>query len=313
MTDNMRKRTISYLRAQWAYGVTPSGTLEEILRRALDALPTEDDATRPFLAGKATIKDRKETPRGLYLHLVAWADRQRAAAIPHSDKPLLLVPAGEDWDFLTRNGMVMIHHNECLLVPGFNMRTSSMKNYLIDLVDHAHARGGSLQEEDCHFGLLAIEDPRKVQQIYDEGGVKDVDLDIGRYALSTHTATLERAGRVRTLVGAITRFIDASTQPGDELAAEEHLNVRLSVTAGRGGSYRLKYQKLAAITRQVRDDGDDGIMIFQTVQGTRVKYGELVLRKSVAITKIGNTVDHEHAWRELYRYLRELKVNGYLD
>ena len=313
MTDKMRKRTISYLRAEWAYGVTPTGTLEEILRRSLDALPTVDDATLPFLAGKATIKDRKETPQGLYLHLVAWADGQRAAAIPHSDKPLLLVPAGEDWDFLTRNGMVMIRHNECLLVPGFNMRASSMKNYLIDLVDHAYARRGSLQEEDSHFGLLAIEDSRKLQQIYDEGGVKDVDLDIGRYAHTTHTATLGRAGRLRTLADAITRFIDASTQPGDQLAEQEHLNVRLSVTAGRGGSYRLKYRNLASITRQVRNDGDDGIMIFQTVQGTSVRYGELVLRKSVEITRIGNTVDHEHAWREMYRYFRELKLNGYLD
>ena len=78
----------------------------------------------------------------------------------------------------------------------------------------------------------------------------------------------------------------------DGLAEEEHLNVRLSVTAGRGGSSRLKYRKLASITRQVRDDGGDGIMIFETVQGTRVRYGELVLRKPVEITKIGNTVDH---------------------
>ena len=312
MTKDMRKRTIAYLRAEWSYGVTPSGTLEEILRRSLEALPTTDDATRPFLAGKATIKDRQDTPQGLYLHLVAWADRQAAAAVPHSDKPLLLVPAGEDWDYLTRNGMVMIRHNECLLVPGFNMRASSMKNYLIDLVDHAHARRVSLQEGDSHFELLAIENSQKVQQIYDEGGVRDVDLDIGRYAHSD-TATLERTGRLRKITDAITRFIDASTQPNDGLAEEEHLNVRLSVTAGRGGSSRLKYRKLASITRQVRDDGGDGIMIFETVQGTRVRYGELVLRKPVEITKIGNTVDHRHAWREMHRYFRELKISGFLD
>ena len=55
----------------------------------------------------------------------------------------------------------MIRHNECLLVPGFNMLASSMKNYLIDLVDHAHARRVSLQEGDSHFELLAIENPQK--------------------------------------------------------------------------------------------------------------------------------------------------------
>jgi len=242
--NNMRERTISYLRAAWAYGVTPSGTLEEIVRRSLTALPTRDDVTRPFLAGKATIKDRRTgTQGGVYLHLVAWSDRQGTSAGPHSiEKPLLLVAAGEDWDYLTRNGMVLIRDNHCLLVPGFNIRISSMKNYLIDIVDHARSRSADVQEEDSYFALLPIENPRKVREIYDEGGVRRIDLDVGRYAHS-EMPSLERVGTLAKLQDTLAGWIDASLRPSG-LADEGDLNLKLLVTPGRrGGNTSLKYEK----------------------------------------------------------------------
>ena len=309
MTGDTRKRTISYYRVDWPS--SKDHTLQEILESSLHVLPTENATTRLFLDGKARIKDRKATDHGLFLHLVAWTDRQGASTVPHSGEPLSSVEAGEDWDYLTRNGMMMIYKDHCLMTSGLNILPASMKKYLVDIVDYARfEKGSGTREDDSKFQLLPVESRRMVEKIYNNGGVKMIEFDIDQYALTA--SGLESDNKLHRMIEATTDMFRGNSLP-ESPKEEGDLNLKLVAKIGKGRRSKLNYQRFTSVAREVRDAGFDDYMIFETKDGMRVRYGDIILRESFEIEMIGNTIDHEDAWSKMYDYFLRLREDEFLS
>ncbi len=89
------------------------------------------------------------------------------------------------------------------------------------------------------------------------------------------------------------------------------MNAKLIISINRRKA-GLKPEELIPIARQVVSESEDDIE-FETVDGTRVKAGQLILKKTVNVHAFAKTVRYQHAWEEMEVYFRELNNNGALE
>lgn len=166
--------------------------------------------------------------------------------------------------------------------------------------------------KDCMFSLLPIADPKAVQKVYDEGGVKEVDLNLGRY-LSTSRADdreqetlLERIGRgtLLDLVG------EGETRRRIEEAENVNAKLVISLNSRRSG---LKSEEFTEIAKSIADDSEEDDVEIVTARGERIKKGRLALKKTVQVDSDAKTVNYNHAWEKMAEYFKELNQAGYLD
>ena len=307
--NHNRQRTISYLRAFWLSNPPPAHTLQDVVTASVQKLSQPDSTILSFMNGSATIHDWRTRSEALFLYLVAWVDGQDAAVTSPGGQLLEFQPARPGREYVTRAGMFMIKGNHCLLIPDINLRVPSMRRYLNALIEHADVQA-NFTHDIYEFDLLPVENAAKVQEIIRDGGVKKVDLNIGKFRGSSGIL-----GHADSIMGSISNNVRRMLQAGsglNEVASLADLGVKLTISVGRRRD-ELKHEMLTRVVRSVADEGDDDCMIFETKARMRVRHGDLVLREPVELEVSGNTVVYTHAWNQMYRYFRELHRTGLLE
>ncbi len=111
---------------------------------------------------------------------------------------------GEDYDFLDGDGMMLISKNHCLLMPS-GLHPKSMEQYVRNLIGHAKSKGVQISESESNFNLIPKGNKSIIQEIIDDGGIKKVDLNVGRY-LETAKEDADKS-KPRTIIQKIGRSI----------------------------------------------------------------------------------------------------------
>ena len=311
MTD--KQRTISYLRAVWPPGVNANETIREAIAEVLGALPNAQDTRRPIGDRLAEVRHRQVRNNRVCMHIASWRDREEASTVPHPDPTpaadLQSLQPGPDYDFLSGDGMVLLEDNHCLLMPS-GLHPKSMQRYLIELLDYGRAQGVQVPEEVGGVRFLPIADPETIDQVYREGGIKKIDMNVGRYLETArdyeeqHETIVRRLGR-----SVVELFTDDETRRRIEEADNVNAKLTISLDSRRPG---LTADELAEFAQTAADESEDDVDIV-TARGQRIKRGELVLKKSVLVAEFGQTVHHNAAWDEMRGYFSELQADGFLE
>lgn len=297
-------RTITYLKAVWP---TSNRTLQDVLDIAWRAIPSFGNSVVALGQGEAKVKNWTTRQGLLFIHIAAWTEGQKAAVVSHADEALSVVGAGENRDFATRSGMILVHGNNCLFVSGFNMTPGSMKRYLYNLIVKAIGMSDSaLSDSDTLFNILPVEDRSKSQELFRSGNVKHLELDVA----SQNTRAYEGVNSLRSkFASALGMFHkDMNEEQLEQLAS---MNRKLIISPGRG-KHKLTYEVMTDIARRVIDEGDEDYLSFVTADGSKVSPAGLVLRKRVSVLAEGNSVNYRKAWNALYSYYKELSDGGLL-
>ena len=313
MTDH-KQRTISYLRAAWPQGIRVPMTLESCLRSCLRRFPNVDDSRLSLADRLAEIRHRQERPRYLFLHIASWTDGEEASTVPHfRNTPTADLSAqapGDDWDFLDGDGMVLVSSNHCFLMPS-GLHPKSIERYLRLLIERTRETGEHIPDEMDRFDLLPIADAQSVQEVSSRG-IKKIHMNIGQHMETARQNNYIKSENIVRRIGRELLSILVHTDE-DRRRIEEadnvHAKLTISIDTRRTG---LKPEDLTPIARQVTSENEEDIEL-ETVDGTRVKAGQLILKKTVNIKAFAKTVHYQHAWEEMEVYFRELSNNGALE
>ena len=297
-------RTITYLKAVWP---TPNRTLQDILDIAWRAISSLGNSVVALGQGEARVKNWTTKQGLLFIHIAAWTEGQKAAVVSHADETLSVVGAGENRDFATRSGMMMVHGNNCLFISGFNMTPGSMKRYLYNLIAKAIETGGSaLSDSDTLFNILPVEDRSKSQELFRSGNVKHLELDVATQDTRTYEGVNSFRSRFTSALGMFHKEMDE-----EQLEQIAGMNSKLIISPGRG-KHKLTYEVMTDIARRVIDEGDGDHLSFVTADGSKVSSAGLVLRRRVSVLAEGNNINYKKAWNALYSYYKELSDGGLL-
>lgn len=309
-----KQRTISYLRSVWTQGGDANTTFYEVIERALRTLPNAPDTRLAIGDKNAEVRHRLVRNNRACLHVAGWREGEAASTVPHpAPTPaahLQSLAPDQNYDFLKGDGMVLVSDNHCLLMSS-GLHPKSMQRYLLELLGHARERGARIPEEVRSIRFLPIADPQAIDRVYEGGGIKKVDMNVGRYLETSldyeeqHETIVRRIGR--TVLESL--FTDDATRRRVEDADNVNAKLTISLDSRRPG---LTGDELAELAQTVVDENEDDVDIV-TAQGQRIRRGELVLTKRVLVAGFGQTVHHNDAWDEMKDYLSELEASGYLN
>lgn len=308
-----KQRTITYSRANWG-PISQSGqTLEEVLRQSLAVLPNTEDTRLDLRSGKAELRHRRTEVSPLCLHIAAWTEREEVSIVPHpSPAPfadLDSLPPGEDWDYLDGDGMALVSANHCFTMSS-GIHPKSIERYMAELLRLGRHSGAEIPS-NSFFRLLPIADPRAVRRVYAEGGVKKIDMHVGRYLETSyvedreHETVLKRVGRDIALA----LFSDDDQRRRIEEAENVHAKLVISLDSRRKG---FDPQEFTDFAEDLADDNEEDVVI-ETRTGQRIRRGELILKTQVDVDAHGKTVSYSHAWEEMTEYFENLQQSGYLQ
>ena len=205
--------------------------------------------------------------------------------------------------------MMLMEGNHCLLMPS-GLHPKSMQRYLIELLEHALAQDVQIPEEVGGIRFLPIADPDTIDQVYREGGIKRIDMNVGRYLETSRDYEEQHETIVKKLGRSVAElFTDDETRRRIEEADNVNAKLTISLDSRRPG---LTADELAEFAQTAADESEDDVDIV-TARGQRIKRGELVLRKSVLVAEFGQTVHHNDAWDEMKDYYTELQADGFLE
>ena len=310
-----KQRTISYLRAVWPQGIAVPMTLESCLRNCLQRFPNADDSRLSLADGLAEIRHREDRTRHLFLHIASWIDGEEASTVPHppaTPKADLSAQApGVDWDFLNGDGTVLVSSDHCFLMPS-GLHPKSIERYLHLLIIKTRESGVHIPDEMDRFDLLPIANDHAVQEVFSGKGIKKIHLNIGQYMETTEQHTHVESDNIVQRLGreVLSNLVHADEDRRRiEEAENVHAKLIISLDTRKAG---LKPEDLTPIARQIASENEDDIE-FETVDGTRVRAGQLILKKTVNVRAFAKTVHYQQAWEEMEVYFRELKNNGVLE
>lgn len=283
-------------------------TLQSALAACLNALPDAVQTRLPLRTGHAEVRHRHDRPQDVRLHIAAWTDNEAMSTVP--DVPIGAVadlssePAGQDWDYLDGDGMVLVSANHYLsMSSGLHQKT--IEQYVRSLLgDHG-------QQGETLFALYPVADQEVVRRVRRQGGVKKIDLNIGQYM---ETARHETDHERKTIVEKLGRdvILDLIAEDDDraDILAADNVSARLIISLDRRRP-GITPEDLTGLTEQIAAESEEDIEI-ETASGHRVKRGELILKKAVDVDAFARTVHHQHAWELMEEYLRELRQSGML-
>ena len=311
-----KSRTITYLRAVWQTQGTVSTTLQQILERCLTSLPNVENTQIPLRDGLAEIRHRNLTNDQCYLHIAAWTAQEEVSTVPHEqnvvNSDLSSQAPGNDYDFLDGDGMMLISKNHCLLMPS-GLHPKSIEQYVRNLIGHAKNIGVPISEAEGNFKLLQIEDKLIIKEIIDAGGIKKVDLNVGRYMETVKDDADKFKPRkiIEELGSSILECITLKDATRRQIEEAENIHAKLIITfdSRRSG---LKHEEFDSIAQDVASENLDDVELV-TKSGKRIKNSELTLKKSVRIEAFGKTVHHNIAREEMEIFFEELKNSGTLE
>ena len=310
-----KQRTITYSRANWgpSHGSHRSGqTLEEALRQCLTVLRNAEDTRLDLRSGKAELRHRRTKGSPLCLHIAAWTEHEAVSIVPHpSPAPsadLDSRPPGKDWDYLDGDGMVLASANHCLTMSS-GIHPKSIERYMAELLRMGRHSGAEIPS-NSFFRLLPIVNPSAIRRVYAEGGVKRIDMHMGRYLETAYVDDQEhekfpkRVGReiVLALIG------KHDTRRRIEEAENVNAKLMISLDSRRRG---LASEEFTDIAESLADENEDDVEII-TRTGHRIRRGALMLRTTVDVDADGKTVHYGHAWERMTEYFENLHLGGYL-
>ena len=310
-----KSRTISYLRAVWSEQVEVKITLQQTLEHCLTNLPRMEDTQIDLREGRAEIRHRRLNDNLCKLHIAAWTDREEVSTVPHetnvANYDLSSQAPGKNYDFLDGDGMMLIFKNHCFLMSS-GLHPKSMEQYVRNLFRHSRSSDKQVSEEADSFNLIQFENPAVIKEIIDQGGIKKVNLNVGRYM---ETARESSDFHPRTIIERLGANILDSLALKDETrrqieeAENVHAQLVISIDGRRSG---LEHETFDSIVQKVAEESLDDVVI-ETKAGKRIKNSELVLKKIVNIEAFGKTVHHNSAWEEMEKFFNELRVSGMLE
>ena len=302
----MPTRTITYSRATWA--PPASHTLQSALAGCVAALPDAAQTRLPLRTGHAEVRHRDTRPQDIRLHIAAWTDDEAMSTVPDvptgSAADLGSLPAGQDWDYLDGDGMVLVSDDHYLsLASGLSQR--SIEHYIRALL------GTQGRQDIASFQLFPVADPAVVHRVQQEG-VKKFNLNVAQYKETTHdsdgpTTIVENIG---SNLSAILSLVDRDERRADILAAA-NVSAKLVISLDRRRPGATP-EDLASVATPIASESEDSIEM-ETTSGHRIKHGQLILKKVVDVDAFAKTVHHQHSWELMEEYLRELRLSGMLD
>ena len=319
-----RKRVISYVRVVWpgANGA-PSQSLGEALHHCLAELPTAKNTVLDAKAGRAAIRHRhprlsRASNSGLLLlHICTWVPKQRASTVPHGgDGPsadLAFHEPSDKWDYLIGDGMVLVSENDCLVMQSQRLRQTTMQHYLSDLLEHGRRRGASIDPAMKDFSWLTISDSLLAQEIKRAGGITKLHLPFGHYhETATHIANdnvhVPIAARLRQLV------VDAlglSDETRERILAADNLNAHLVMSVD-GRRLGLFPEDLTDAAEPILRDHYAEVTL-ELANGSRIKQGNLVLRKKANVEHEDDRANYGDAWEAMREFFQELIRTGAIN
>ena len=312
-----RECTITYYRVNWHQGEGVR-SLENVLTACLSKLPNADDTCIQLGDGKAKICHRQVSNGKLKLHIAKWTERENASTVPIRSRGvnsnLGKQPPGNDWDYLDGDGVVLVSEDH-YLVTGIALRPSSVINYIRRLFKHAAENNG--HATIVGFDLVSVADPDIVARVQKEG-VKRLELDIGQYMekLNSQVEQMESKTILQNLSNnALMSLMSLITKPGDRELIEkaENLSAKIIISIDGRKPGRFKVGDLAKVASAVSQEDDESSMTLVTGKNTRIKQGQLVLKKKVNITAENKSVNYNELWGEMEQYLDELSSSGNLE
>ena len=308
-----KQRTITYSRANWGPSHRSGQTLEEALRECLAILPNTEDTRLILRSGKAELRHRRISVDRLYLHVAAWTDREAASIVPHpSPAPsadLSSRPPGKDWDYLDGDGMALVSANHCLTMSS-GIHPASIERYLAELLQLGRQSGAEIPSNNL-FRLLPIVNPRAVRQVYREGGVKRIDMNMGRYLETAYVEERQYETFHKRVGREIVLALIGKHDKRHLIEEAENVNAKLmiSLDSRRKG---LASEEFTDIAESLAHENEDDVEIV-TRAGHRIKRGALVLKTAVDVDAHGKTVHYGHAWERMTEYFEDLQRGGYLQ
>ena len=301
------RRIITYSRAVWGENHQQQ-TLERALRRALDRRPDANDTRISVGDGYAAVCDRRLHEADLFLHIVKWPHRLAAATVPHADGPTIQLDyqsPGEDWDYWSGSGMVMVRQNHCL-VMGNQFLPAAIGSYLRKLLIRSH--GGSQQAGAVR--LEAVADHGILETIRSKG-VKQIRLHLGQYLDDRREW---RSPTVLQRMGNTVGVLLLRDWSSEQMRAVSNVNARLVVKIDARRKFGITAEQLRPAVEQILSEDDENIDI-ETMDGQIFRRGNLIRRKQVEVNRSGNTrtVDHLHAWHLMEEFMYDLYMDGELD
>ncbi len=307
-----RQRTISYLRAQWA--VPPDTSLELALKTCLMSFPDREDTRLPLRDMHAEVRHRRLTRRRVYLHVAAWTEGEPASIVPHgvlgNEADLDQSVPDDAWDYLDGDGMIFVSENHCLLMPS-GLRSQTLELYLRSLLERGRDEyDAQIPEHIESFELVPVADERVVQQIRRQG-VKRIGLNLGQYLETARQHDDGRSTIVQRIGAAILENLVLRPEDRQRIEAAENVHAKLVITCDtrRAG---IAPEDLIAVAANIADESEDDVEI-ETGTGQRIKRGQVLLKKTVAVAAFAKTVHHGDAWDHMREYFGELRDGGMLE
>lgn len=312
-----KQRTISYQRASWTG--SPGMTLQQALGDCLTSMPAASDTRLPLRDGHAEARHREVKKQSVRLHVAAWTDGENASIVPHTagrtNVDLRQQAPSPGTDYLDGDGMVFVSGDHCLLMPS-GLHPKSIERYLQLLLQAGRdVRGARLPAGIESFDLLKVADPEIVQTIRHQG-VKRFHLDVGQYRETVRAAEdAQKQSIIRQQLGRNTweplLALLKREEDRKKIMEAENIQVKLTITCDtrKGG---IEPDDLTPIATGLADESQDDVEV-ETVTGTRIKRGQLILTRSVQVAEFGKTVHHNDAWDQMEQYFEQLREGGMLE
>lgn len=317
MPARPRQRTITYYRPVWSNNRRFDISLESSLRTSLDYFEDDLEQTRSKLGlGDAEIRHHKRVGNALYLHIASWVPRQPASTVPHGVPHGMLAgdlgsnPAGNNWDYLHGDGMLLISRNDVLIMPSARLNFASIQSYVRSLITSPPGRGDDLPKSYESFRLLPIVNAGVARRLH--GNIARIDFNLGAYRETI--ASIERSDSLTKQLfdSALQELFPSQAQRVKAMDAENMtLQLILKLDSRRRG---LEPSDLSSIVDRVEDEPEDeNNYTFVTRDGERIRNGEIILSRRVKLQPFADTVHYNEAWEKMWEFFIDLDEMGALE
>ncbi len=309
-----RQKSLTYHRAECLDTNSHGFNLENCINQAIIHLPTVADRSIERdggSIGRLAHCGRPKNRLGCLLHLTFEAPGEHASIVPSpvmgvSELQTQTHPPPNSAEFMDGDAFLYVVGNHvCLCTTA--VRVGTVRHFLQKLFEKANI------EQNCNqFILMNAANTNKLSRIHNEG-IREIQLK----ASLTHASAeyIRRKNHTIGAIGVVAEFFKEIFGHDDGIV-DDALRVGLIFHVdGRSKSRirlgRAKLQKIAENIVQNEEKDDDYTIILES--GEKIRFSDIVLKKSVEIDGEGKTVRREAAFEALLLYYNELKNAGKLE
>lgn len=320
MANKKRTRTLAYVRAEFPDSLadTKHLTLEDYLRSTHTVLATGEERTCPLL-GKTFVGVRFHDPRiktpnanGFSFRIATSVEGRNASLLPHDrkkdqvDTPQATPPA--ETDFMDGDSHVHVQGNHAFYCA-YHLRIEGIQSFLRTLFQCA-----SLDKRSQLVKLEHVAANDIVKQVKEEG-IGAIGLNASMHKASMYDQKTKRKTE-QIFRGIVDPFISFFKDVNDikDSNKMKGLSTKVEFSIDRRQLKKSNYNPLEIMSgdlvRELSDDNDLDSFYVRTLEGNVIRGSKFMIRKPVALTEDGQTVDCLEAWRELIAFKAELAQHG---